>query len=179
MVTSVELPKDVLGFIRRECSHCKRHFKTASMPGDGPMIARVLAIEEETDAAFETGWIPDSITCVYCGRTNPLETFLPFAQRSYLESVAKVVKQQVQAARLKLVHTRFALKPAPTYVPVEPPKMPEPSLREPNDMKVMPVLCCSDEVKVQHAWSGAVHCPRCASRQLPNPTIRRTGAIER
>ena len=57
----------------------------------------------------------------------------------------------------------FSQNPRPTFIAVAPEPLPEPLPPEPEDLRVILLVCCGEDVKAQWDWDGALYCPRCGA----------------
>jgi hypothetical protein len=168
----VALPRDRSGFVRRQCGACRRHFKTRPGPQDGLAVQRFLAQQlphEEVDAPCDL----DPSRCPYCGRGAAAEEWLTLDQRTRIERLAQGLHHHLQHARL--LQAGFALDPTarPTFLPVEPEPLPFSLGAEPEDMRVVHLVCCDLDLKVQPDWDGGLHCPQCGTLHGRPPSRRR------
>lgn len=166
------LPRDRSGFVRRQCVGCRRHFKTRPSVQDGLAVQRYLAQRlphEEVDAPSEL----DHSRCPYCGRGGAAEDWLTLDQRCRIDRLAQVLDHHLQHARLQ--QAGFARDPSarPTFLPVSPDPLPPSLGAEPEDLRVLHLICCAVDLKVQEDWDGAVHCPQCGTLHGRPPSRRR------
>jgi hypothetical protein len=146
--TSMSVPLDSDGFLRRECPTCEREFKWLPTP-DG---------EEPTPAATA------GLFCPYCAvQADPGAWFT----KAQIEQATAIVYEEVVAPELEdfkrsvegmnrsgLIGVRAELK-------VEEPD-PPPELEETDDMRRVDFPCHPGEpVKVLDSWVSEVHCLVC------------------
>ena len=159
----LELPQDASGFVRRECPQCNRAFKTRPSRHDASVLQRRLASLFPFENAHESfDEVPDG-SCLYCGHRAPVDEWLTFQQQVHLESLARAWANHVRYEQLAYVSRTLSLNPRPTFVTVEPEALPGPMPPEPDDMRVIPLLCCGEEVKALWDWEGPLFCPRCGT----------------
>jgi hypothetical protein len=168
------LPRDRSGFVRRQCAGCRRHFKSKPSLQDGLALQRYLAQRlphEDTDGGGEL----DHARCPYCGRAGAAEEWLTLDQRTRLDRLAQGLHNHVQHAWMQ--QAGFALDPSarPTFLPVDPDPLPPTLGSEPDDLRVLHLVCCALDIKVQEEWEGTVHCPQCGT-QHGRPVSRRRAA---
>jgi hypothetical protein len=159
----VELPRDASGFVRRECPQCQRAFKTRPHRQDACILQRRLASLFPFENAHESfDEVPDG-SCLYCGHRAPLDEWLTPGQQAHLEALARAWANHVRYEQLAYVSRTLSLNPRPTFVATEPEALPGPMPPEPDDMRVIPLVCCGEEVKSLWDWEGPLFCPRCGS----------------
>ncbi|SEM15544.1 hypothetical protein SAMN05444354_112118 [Stigmatella aurantiaca] len=160
----VGLPKDPSGFVRRQCPHCQRTFKTMPSPFDARVLQRRLASIfpfENVDEGFEP--VP-SWHCLYCGHHADGDEWLARDHSDYLEALARGWANHVRYEQLSHVSRTLSQNPRPTFVAVAPDALPEGPSQDPEDLRVIPMVCCGEDVKAQWDWDGPFHCPRCGTR---------------
>lgn len=171
---ALKLPVDRSGFVRRCCPSCNKHFKTRPMLEDGRTLWRALknrlehTLPEGLDEGELSFW-----TCPYCGGPASSDEWLTESQRRALDHFAQRYTSQVHHARLEQARRDPLLRP--TFMPVEPEELPRALGREPDDLAVLPLICCGDDLKVDPDWSAPIRCPRCAvehERPTGNVTLK-------
>lgn len=164
LLGSLELPRDSGGFVRRECPACRRIFKTRPGQGDARALQRRLALLLPFPSAREgLGEVPEW-SCLYCGHRAPADEWLTEEQSAHLEAWAHAWIHHVQYEQLAHVHRTLSLNPRPTYVAVPPGELPAPLPPEVEELRLIPLLCCGEEVKALWEWEGPLHCPACMAR---------------
>jgi hypothetical protein len=146
--TSMSVPLDSDGFLRRECPTCEREFK-------------VFVHQDEGDGVDAQRPPPGDYYCPYCAiQANPTAWF---------------TKAQIEAAKSKLVDEfvgpmlddfKRSVETSPV-VSVNVDKVEEPvaALTESDDMRRVDFACHPDTpVKVGDGYVGPVHCMICGHR---------------
>lgn len=156
----VGLPEDRSGFVRRQCRACKRCFKLRAGEEDGEAVRRWAAqlIPElrETDPVHL-----EALRCPYCGQPGTREDWLTGPHRVGIERFAGRLRSVVTYTALhQLVDGAFQ-GARPTVMPVVPEALTGVLGAEPDDLRVVALVCCDLEVKVAADWPGALHCPSC------------------
>jgi hypothetical protein len=113
------------------------------------------------------------LTCSYCGRAETVDAMLTSDQRGYLERFGKALAEHVRYQMLSYVARTLSHNPQPTFVPVHPGQLPGEMRAEPDDMKIVPLICCGDEAKVASGWDEPYFCPRCGYEQKNGVRRRR------
>lgn len=155
---SLALPQDSEGFVRRECPHCHRQFKTRPLPGDGLAVLRRLGavLAHENPQELDPG-LPR--VCLYCGRPAAADAWLTAEQQEQLAKLAGAWASEVRRLQLRWLLPdggRRTLGRAEPLAALPP---------EPDDLTPVLLLCCGEEAKGVASWRGALYCPRCAARQ--------------
>ena len=171
------LPRDPQGFVRRQCPHCRRQFKTRPSSLDGASLQQALAqavTHQNLDdqRASLKRWV-----CFYCGKSSAPEEYLTLEHRGWVNRVATALAERVRYEQLSHVTRTLAQNPRPTFVPMRPPPLPGVLPMEPDDMRRFLMLCCGDEVKAATGWQQRYHCPRCGTehdggRPIPKMPLR-------
>jgi len=164
-VAGLELPRDTAGFCRRECPACQRPFKTRPGAND----ARALLHKLQAFFVLENGHEGEeglpAWRCPYCGHRAGADAFLTPLQQTHLEAVARGWANHVRYEQLAHVSRTLALNPRPTFVAVAPEALPGPMDPEPDELlRILPLLCCGEDVKLLWEWDQAFFCPRCGAR---------------
>ena len=164
----LKLPLDRRGFLRRECGICHRQFKLRWSEQDPVHVLRRLGMEVPHVNAHEVRVEPTQRTCPYCGTRDEVDAFWTEEQRLFLSRRAAALGAEIRFEQLRHVERTLGQNPHLTILPVAP-EPPQGSVRaEPDDMRVVPMVCCGEDVKVRDTWTGAVHCPFCgAEHELP------------
>ncbi|MBM7117124.1 hypothetical protein [Archangium primigenium] len=163
-VVHVELPRDAGGFVRRECPRCQRDFKTRPCRHDANILQRRLASLfpfENAHESFED--VPDG-WCPYCGHRAAGDEWLTPAQQAHVEDVARSWANHVRYEQLAHVSRTLAVNPRPTFVSAPPVAMPGPMSPDSDDLRLLPLVCCGEDVKALWDWEGPLFCPRCGTR---------------
>jgi hypothetical protein len=145
--SSVSLPLDNDGFLRRECPHCEQEFKWHHGPANE---------EAESQPPFETYF------CPRCGQPAGPDSWWTQDQLHIIEAAQSAVVNQVLGDAFKgfrnSKHVKVSLEGFDT-----PDKMPEP-LVEPDDMEIVTSPCHAWEpVKVPDSAPGPLYCLVCGS----------------
>jgi len=135
--TSMALPLDSDGFLRRECPTCEREFKWLAATGD-----------DDATPAPDGGYF-----CPYCSVQAPPDAWFTPAQ---LERARATVAHDLVVPELK----RFERQGFEVEI-----NAPEPEpLTETDDMRRIDVYCHPEEpVKVLDDWDRPVHCLLCGT----------------
>nr|WP_153867665.1 MULTISPECIES: hypothetical protein [Myxococcaceae] len=166
----MELRPDASGFVRRECPRCRRHFKTRPSPSDAGVLQRALCalspfeVEERSASGDAHGACAPERSCLYCGHRAGAEAWLTEEQQAHLEALARAWGDHVRYEQLAHVARTLAQNPRPTFIAVPPAELPGPMPAEPDDMRVLPLLCCGEDVKALWDWDEPLFCPRCGAR---------------
>jgi hypothetical protein len=160
------LPQDSEGFVRRECPHCRRQFKTRPFPQDGVALQRHLARRMPHSNWHESAGLCQPTCCLYCGRLAPPEEWFTLEQRQQLERIVTALLSEVRHEQLSFVMRTLSRNPRPTFVTMGTARFLPPMAPEPDDLDAVPMLCCGEEAKAESGWSPiASYCPRCGARQ--------------
>ncbi len=150
METSVQMPLDADGFLRRECPGCLRKFKwfygeTAERPND--------VVD------------PDEYFCPYCGSAAPTDQWWTQEQLDYAVSEAspeitrqaeRMIRTEVDKINRRSSFIELEVETSPSLTP--------PPLVEMNDMVMLASPCHDWEpIKVDESWAEALHCLVCGS----------------
>jgi hypothetical protein len=161
---ALTLPKDRLGFVRHECEGCHRTFKIRAARMDGLAIFRRVAGQVAHVNDHEVSGESPTRHCPYCGRQGSEESWFTEEQRTWIDQRAETFSLELRYEVLAYVERSLAANPAPTYLPVRPEQSEATLKPEPDDMRVVPLLCCRDEVKVGEGWPGPVYCYFCGTQ---------------
>jgi hypothetical protein len=153
VTTSVAVPLDGDGFLRRECPTCEREFKW--LPSEG-----------ETEGAA-----PDSAGyyCPYCA-VQANEGWLTKAQ---VEVARATLMKEVVDPMLDDFTRKLQSSSSDTFkVTASHQSSPDPpTLSEPDDMRRVDFACHPTEpIKVLDGWTGAIHCLICGATAADTPT---------
>jgi hypothetical protein len=159
----IGLPADSQGFVRRECPHCRRAFKTRGGPADGAIVQRYLGRHILFQNPHEVVHDDVLFHCVYCGRTACADEWCTPQQRAWLARVAATLDKEIRFEQLAFAYRTIRDNPTPSFLPV-PPERPLPEIRcEPDDMRRAAFFCCAEDVKLELHWRQPVFCPRCGA----------------
>jgi hypothetical protein len=143
--TSISMPLDRDGFLRRECPTCEREFKWR--PSD----------DEESVVADPSGYY-----CPYCGvqatdgwLTKPqAETARAAVMRDVVDPMLDDFGHNLGRSSSGMFQVNVNREPSP-----EPPE-----LSEPDDMRRVDFSCHpSEPLKVLEDWTGPLHCLICGA----------------
>ncbi len=150
--TSMSVPLDSDGFLRRECPTCEREFKWLPASDDAEE-------DQETPSASENGYY-----CPYCKAQASPDAWFTKAQIEQAKAV--LTREFVEPELMKFKETTEQSAAGgflDISVDVDTPDDP-PSLTEPDDMRRIDFPCHSQEpVKVLEDWSEPVHCMICGA----------------
>jgi len=161
----VRLPTDSLGFVRRECPHCRRQFKTRRRAFDGRVLMRRLgaAVTHHNAQEIQLG-LGERYSCFYCGKVGPADDFLTADQVQFLEQLSTSLVELLRYEQLSQVVRTLSDNPRPTFVPVHPRPLPGAMPTELEDMRPLPLTCCNEVVKAAAGWDQPFYCPSCGVR---------------
>lgn len=159
----LKLPLDRRGFLRRECTTCHRQFKLRWSEQDAVLVMRRLGAELPHINADEVGPGAAHRTCPYCAVGASADAFWTEEQRLFLSRKAAALGEEIRFEQLRHVERTLGQNPNLTFLPVAPSPMRLGVRSEPDDMRVVPMVCCGEDVKVRDSWTGSVHCPFCAA----------------
>lgn len=158
----VRLPVDRAGFLRRECPCCHRQFKLRWSEREGRGILRSLGEVVAHENVEEVG--PDgTLDCPYCAHRADESAWWTEEQRVYLSKRATTLDEEIRFEQLRHMEHTLAENPYLTFLPVPPAPFQVSIRSEPDDMRIVPLVCCGEEVKVRESWQGAVRCPFCGT----------------
>jgi hypothetical protein len=149
--TSMSVPLDSDGFLRRECPTCEREFKWFPTP-EG----------EESEPAPYGGYY-----CPYCAiQAGPDHWFT----KAQIEQATAVITEEFvepELKRFKRETERHSSGLVDINVDISTPE-PPPPLTEDDDMRRVEFACHPNEpVKVLEDWDAPVHCLFCGTRAEP------------
>lgn len=159
----LKLPLDRRGFLRRECASCHRQFKLRWSEQDAVLVMRRLGAELPHVNEHEVRPLLAHRTCPYCGTVADADAWWTEEQRLFLSRRAAALGAEIRFEQLRHVERTLGQNPNPTFVPVPPAPTRAVVRPEPDDMRVVPMVCCGEDVKVRDSWAGAVHCPYCGT----------------
>lgn len=120
------------------------------------MAARLAHANRE-----EAQWPLERRTCPYCGAEADDDAWFTAEQRAFLDDRAQSLGLEVRYEQLAHVERTLPSNPSPTFLPVRPAPRDQALRAEPDDMRVVPLLCCREELKVSESWLGTVRCFYC------------------
>lgn len=159
----LKLPLDRRGFLRRECSACHRQFKLRWSEQDAVLVMRRLGAELPHVNEHEVRPARAMRTCPYCGAEADSDSFWTEEQRLFLTRKAAALGEEIRFEQLRHIERTLGQNPNLTFLPVPPAPFRLGVRAEPDDMRVVPMVCCGEDVKVRDSWTGSVHCPFCAT----------------
>ena len=162
----LSIPLDPEGFFRRQCPDCRREFKLRWTELDGSLILRHLG----TAIPFANGdeVAQDSpLICPYCAHREQAVSFFTAAQRAHLAKRAESLVAEIRFEQLRHVERSLADNPYPTFLAIPPEPFHGTLEPDPDDMRVILLPCCSEEIKVGEGWDDSLCCPFCASYVEP------------
>lgn len=176
-VERVELPLDRQGFLRRECRKCKLPFKVRGTRLDGLLVLRHLAREVPHQNDHEASWLDVTRFCPYCATPACDDAWLTFGQREFLDARAESYGQELRYEILSHVRRTLSANPYHTFVAVKPSRGKRELAAEPDDLYAVPLLCCSERIKVVDTWAGPITCFYCGLAHAlvspPRPRLAR------
>ena len=168
----IPFPLDDDGFFRRECPLCNRQFK-ALVPEDERQALAQRCLENHLleEGLLESESEEDEpvgiMICPYCGQESALDSWWTQEQLNYLgmylknivadafnEHFVKPLKREARRNSGGLFSISFKADKMEHVEPWIPP--------EENDMTVLNLPCCDDQIKVADGWKDVVHCPFCS-----------------
>lgn len=157
----VSIPLDPKGFFRRQCPDCRREFKLRWTELDGSLILRHIG-----------GFIPfangdevapaSALVCPYCAHKEQALSFFTATQREHLTKRAESLEEEIRFEQLRHVERSLADNPYPTFLAIPPEPFGSAIEPDPDDMQVILLPCCEEEIKVREAWFDSIRCPFCA-----------------
>ncbi|AKU90555.1 hypothetical protein [Vulgatibacter incomptus] len=165
----VEFPVDRRGFLRRECAACHRQFKLRRSGADASIVLRRImkslphVNEQEIRAAISQR------ICPYCAHRADGDEWWTDEQRVFLGRMAAAIGEEVRFEQLRHVERTLGQNPYLTFLPVAPAPFEGASRTESDDMRVMPLVCCGEEVKIRESWTGSIRCPFCGIEHATEP----------
>ncbi|MFN7134104.1 MAG: hypothetical protein ACK4N5_18645, partial [Myxococcales bacterium] len=157
----LKLPIDRLGFVRRECGSCHRQFKVRETELDGEVVFNRVAGQVEHCNEHESGCSEGLRTCPYCGARGGDDAWFTAEQRAWLDKRAETFGEELRFEQLSHVERTLSQNPYPTFLAVRPQPSATQLRAEPDDMRVVPMLCCGDSVKISESWVGPLNCFYC------------------
>jgi uncharacterized Zn-finger protein len=167
-VEDLRIPLDRGGFSRRECPDCHRQFKLRWTELDGGLVVQQLGAVVHFANDDEVGE-PAFLSCPYCAHRGAAGAWWTEEQRELLEKRAVTLQAEIRFEQLRHVERSLSDNPYPTFLAVAPAPFGSTFSPEPDDMRLIPLLCCGEEVKVRETWSEAVRCPYCGRETSTDP----------
>ncbi len=159
----VALPRDSAGFVRRQCPSCQRIFKTRPSPVDARLLQRRLVSLFPFENAHEAFDPVPEWHCLYCGHRAEADAWLVREHSECVEALARAWANHVRYEQLAHISRTLSQNPRPTFVAVTPEPLPATFPPEAEDLRVVPLVCCGEEVKSLWDWDGPLYCPRCGA----------------
>jgi hypothetical protein len=146
--TSMSMPLDSDGFLRRECPTCEREFK-------------VFVDQENSGQADPQGAPPGGYYCPYCAiQAEPNAWFT----KPQLAAARSKIMDEVVAPMLDDLTRSLGSSPF-VSINTNNDDEPAPELTESDDMRRVDLACHPETpVKVAEDYAGAVHCMICGQR---------------
>lgn len=157
----LKLPLDRRGFLRRECATCHRQFKLRWSESDAVLMLRRLGSVLRHVNEHEVTPHPMRRHCPYCGARADADSWWTEEQRLFLTKKAAALGEEIRFEQLRHVERTLSSNPYLTFLPVAPTPFRYTVRPEPDDMRVIPLVCCGEDVKVRDSWNGRIHCPFC------------------
>jgi len=154
---------DRQGFLRRECPSCHRLFKVRATGLEGRAALRRLLAPVSCENLHEAAWPPASRHCPYCGGAAGDDQWFTAEQRAFLDERGQTLGQEVRYEQLAHVLRTLAQNPGPTFLPVRPERCERRPPAEPDDMRLVSLFCCGEELKISETWQGPVRCFLCGT----------------
>lgn len=165
----LKLPLDRRGFLRRECPTCHRQFKLRWREKDAVLVIRRLGAVLPHVNGDEVQTAPVRRHCPYCASHADADEWWTEEQRLFLSRKAAAIGEEIRFEQLRQVERTLAHNPYPTFLAVAPSPFRYSVRPDPDDMRVMPLVCCNEEVKVRDSWKGGIHCPFCGVEHTIKP----------
>lgn len=162
----LKLPLDRRGFLRRECATCHRQFKLRWREHDAVLVSRRLGAVLPHVNGDELAAPTPGRHCPYCSSQAEADEWWTEEQRLFLSRKAAAIGEEIRFEQLRQVERTLALNPYPTFLPVAPTPFRYMVRPDPDDMRVIPLVCCNEEVKVRDSWKGGIHCPFCGVEHM-------------
>ncbi|MGC4114346.1 MAG: hypothetical protein QM765_06975 [Myxococcales bacterium] len=154
---------DRQGFQRRECPSCHRVFKVRATGMEAQLALKRLLAPVECENLHETDWPALARHCPYCGGAASDDQWFTAEQRAFLDKRGQTLGEELRYEQLAHVLRTLAANPGPTYLPVRPKRIDASPPAEPDDMRVVTLFCCGEELKVADSWQGSVRCFLCGT----------------
>ncbi len=157
------LGTDRQGFLRRECPSCHRVFKVRATRLEGQVALRRLLAPVRCENLHEASWPAAARHCPYCGGAAGDDQWFTAEQRAFLDKRGQTLGEELRYEELAHVLRTLAANPSPTYLPVRPKPAEVWPPAEPDDMRVVSLFCCGEELKVSESWQGSIRCFLCGT----------------
>jgi len=166
---SFELPVDRRGYLRKECSSCRRQFKLRFTDADNALFQRRVAkgLPHANEHEIATGAAVR--ICPYCAHHADADAWWTEEHRLWLGKIAASLSEEIRFEQLRYVERTLGQNPYMTFLPVAPAPFHGQMRAEADDMRVVPLVCCGEEVKVRESWAGPIHCPFCGIEHETEP----------
>lgn len=161
-VETITLPLDRGGFCRRRCPDCQREFKVRWTEMEGRLILQHLGASIRFANLDEVARA-HPLVCPYCAHRESADSFFTPAQREHLARRAESLEAEIRFEQLRHVERSLAENPYPTFLALPPAPFRASLGPEPDDMRVILLPCCEEEIKIRESWTGWIRCPYCAS----------------
>lgn len=171
----VELPVDTRGFLRKECGICHRQFKLRRMGLDGALFLRRVARALPHGNEHEISSPLPLRSCPYCGRRADGDDWWTDEQRLFFTRISTSLAERVRFEQLRHVELTLGQNPYLTFLPVAPAPMLAQLRPEVDDMRLVPMVCCGEEIKIRESWTGTIRCPFCATEHETEPRTMKEG----
>ena len=161
-VETITLPLDRAGFSRRRCPDCQREFKVRWTETEGRLLLHHLGASirlanlDEVDQAHP-------LACPYCAHRESADGFFTPDQREHLARRAESLEAEIRFEQLRLVERSLGDNPYPTFLAIPPTPFQATLGPEPDDMRVVALPCCGEEIKIRESWTGWIRCPYCTA----------------
>jgi hypothetical protein len=157
----LKIPLDRRGFLRRECPSCHRQFKLRWSARDALLVQRRLGklLVHANDHELLRGFTLRR--CPYCAFQADADDWWTEEQRQLLSRRAAALGEEIRYEQLRHVERSGVHGAGATFVAVPPDPFSFKPRAEPDDMRVVPLLCCSEDVKVRESWENRLACPFC------------------
>lgn len=163
----LRFPLDRRGYFRRECPDCHRQFKLRWSERDAQLVQRRLHGLLAHHNEHELSKVHALRHCPYCGHLAEADVWWTEEQRLFLQKRSAALGEEIRFEQLRLIERTLEQNPYPTFLPVAPVPFAFATRPEPDDMRVVPLVCCGEDVKVRESWTGPVICPFCGSEHGP------------
>ena len=111
--------------------------------------------------------------CLYCGHRAPADAWLTSEQLGHLEMVARAWANHVRYQQLAHVSRTLSQNPRPTFVAVPPEELPGPMPPDEEGLRIIPMVCCGEDIQALWDWDAPLFCPRCGARSAAWARARR------
>ena len=170
---SISFPLDEDRFLRRECPYCCKEFKVKveeeQLVEPGEQDEKSFMTEPEPTLGDEVDEGAEELehTCPYCGQKAPGDHWWTQAQLELVQDhqenvmadlvnehfIRPMKKMSQRSPRNDFIRTEFKGKEIEQSDPWMAPEV--------NDMKLTPLSCCNEELKIDGDWSETVYCYYC------------------